>query len=476
MEYHVKIGAGTTGKGTEADPWEVDTTADLDNIINGTYDSDETDPPVGGLTAGDVIVLADGVYDGIRFNNTGKDQINFRALNRPTADGGFKVTNNWTTADEAPFGRPHAAGDGTETFYIDGVGFTVNANTMKHRSGQIDLKRCSITSSAASVFKDKCRLSFRLCLLVLEDGVSSIFHDLDADTVLDYCTVDCQETTAGTAVYVADGCNVTTNDSSWGRSVSSNVSYAQNGGTFNGSRSDVFQWGSDFTPDSTDDPLWGDPENGDYTPKDSSKLVGTASASQLVTSTGFFRAFQKYFAIAPFSYAAVEATTLPKFKKRAKLGQVLFTEDTSSFHVATTSAGATDATIAVVKAVDIDEESVQVMVDEALRGTTKHLGAYPDQSFNSIDNRDKSAFIMVQGGNLFVVTEDGSLGAAIGLSTVTDNDEPDLEIKLTDGSRFSAANLDSDRMTLSGLPWRQGYKKAELGAFAVPEIISGGTF
>lgn len=476
MEYHVKIGAGTTGKGTEADPWEIDTTADLDNIINGTYDSDETDPPVGGLTAGDVIVLADGAYDGIRFNNTGKDQINFRALNRPTADGGFKVTNDWTTADEAPFGRPHASGDGTETFYIDGVGFTVNANTMKHRSGQIDLKRCSITSSAASVFKDKCRLSFRLCLLVLEDGVSSIFHDLDADTVLDYCTVDCQEATAGTAVYVADGCNVTTNDSSWGRSVSSNASYAQNGGTFNGSRSDVFQWGSDFTPDDTTDPLWGDPANGDYTPKNDSKLVGTASASQLVTATGFFRAFQKYFAIAPFSYAAVEATTLPKFKKRAKLGQVLFTEDTSSFHVATTSAGVSDATVAVVKAVDIDAETVQGWVDEAFRGTPNpHLGAYPDQAFSSIENVDLSAFLSVRNGQLYILTVSGELAAAIGYAASEDTGEPDLEIVLPDGN-YSASNLDSDRKTANGLPQRQGYQLPNLGAYASEELISGGTF
>ena len=468
-----------TGKGTEADPWEIDSTTDLDNIINGTYDSDETDPPVGGLSAGDVIVLADGAYDGIRLNNTGKDQINFRALNKPTASGGFNVTIDWTTADEAPFGRPYASGDGSETFYIDGIAFTMNANTMKHRCGQVDLKRCKIRSSAVNFAQDKCRMSLRLCLLVLEDGVSSIFKDLDADVQLDYCTVDCQEATAGTAVYVADGCNVITYDSSWGRSVSNNVSYAQNGGTFTGARTDVWQWGAGFTPDSTNDPLWGDPDNDDYTPKDGSDLVGTGSASQQVTATGFHQAFQKFFALAPFSYAAVEATTLPKFKKKASVGQVLFTEDTQSFHVATTSAGAVDATTAVVKAVDIDAETVQGWIDagvaDAVRGSDPHLGAFPDTPYGAIQN-DKTAFVFVSDSVMYMSTPSGVLQVPAGLAVQKDDTERDIEVVLASGDRVSVASLDSDELDALGNPWRPGFYASNLGAFSTEQMIHGRSF
>lgn len=282
MDYHVKFGAGTTGKGTLLDPWEIDSTADLDAILDGSYDSDEIDPPVGGLVSGDVLLFDDGAYNGIRINNLGKGGINFKAKNLRNLFGGSTVTVDWTTANEAPFGVPYSGSDDTDTFTIDGFDFTLNSNTMKHRSGQIQFNRCGFFGGAANFMQDKCLAKFRLCLFELQDGVSSFLKDLSADTFFELCTIASLETDTGTPVYLTDGCVGKFNDSVLARLKSLNASYTQNGGAVNadsGQESHVYQWGSDFTASATTDPMLIDPDNGDYGPRDPSPISQKAETT-----------------------------------------------------------------------------------------------------------------------------------------------------------------------------------------------------
>jgi len=281
MEYFVKFGAGTTGKGTEVDPWEIDTTADLDAILDGSYDSDETDPPIGGLSSGDILIFEDGAYDDIRINNNATDGITFKAKNHRDIFGTPVVTIDWTSANEAPFGSPYSGGDSANTCTIEGIDFTLNANTMKHRMGAIQFNRCGFFGSGANFMQDKCAANFKFCLFELADGVTNFVKDLDTSPTFDFCTVIAQETDTGTAVYLVDNTTITFDNGVLARTASSNATYKQNGGAVNatsGKESHVYQWGSDFTASATDDPLFIDSDNDDYGPRDPSPLTQAGTA------------------------------------------------------------------------------------------------------------------------------------------------------------------------------------------------------
>jgi hypothetical protein len=130
---------------------------------------------------------------------------------------------------------------------------------------------------------------------------------------------------------------------------------------------------------------------------------------------------------------------------------------------------------------------VNTPINEALRGTTNpHIGAYPNQPFNALENSAKSVmvvtnsageldFLIPDGGGLFLNSPTGGrIAPSFGFSVVEDASEPDIEVA-SGGENYSVISGDSDSVGLNGLPIRQGFNNPDIGANPSPILISGGS-
>lgn len=133
------------------------------------------------------------------------------------------------------------------------------------------------------------------------------------------------------------------------------------------------------------------------------------------------------------------------------------------------------------------QADVQTPLNEALRGTANpHIGAYPNQPFNVLDNPARSVmvitnsdgeldFLIPDGGGIFLNSPTGGrLSPSFGFSVVEDANEPDIEVA-SGGENYSVISGDSDSLALNGLPIRQGFNNPDIGANASPILISGGS-
>jgi hypothetical protein len=127
----------------------------------------------------------------------------------------------------------------------------------------------------------------------------------------------------------------------------------------------------------------------------------------------------------------------------------------------------------------------------ALRGTANpHIGAYPNQPFNALENSAQSVmiitnsdgemdFLIPDGGNLFLNSPSGGrVSPSFGFSVSEDANEPDIEVAGTLGGsaeNYSVISGDSDSLALNGLPIRQGFNNPDIGAYSAPLLISGGS-
>ena len=130
---------------------------------------------------------------------------------------------------------------------------------------------------------------------------------------------------------------------------------------------------------------------------------------------------------------------------------------------------------------------VDTPLAEALRGTENpHIGAYPHQPFNVLDNSAQSVmvaansageldFLIPDGGNLFINTPSGGrVSPSFGFSVSEDANEPDIEVA-SGGENYSVISGDSDSLDPNGLPVRQGFNNPDIGAYSAPILISGGS-
>ena len=133
------------------------------------------------------------------------------------------------------------------------------------------------------------------------------------------------------------------------------------------------------------------------------------------------------------------------------------------------------------------EVDVQTPLNLALRGTDNpHIGAYPNQPFNALENSAKSVmvvtnsageldFLIPDGGNIFINSPTGGrLSPSFGFSVVEDANEPDIEVA-SGGENYSVISGDSDTKGANGLPIRQGFNLPDIGANPAPILISGGS-
>jgi hypothetical protein len=130
---------------------------------------------------------------------------------------------------------------------------------------------------------------------------------------------------------------------------------------------------------------------------------------------------------------------------------------------------------------------VATPLNAALRGTTNpHIGAYPNQPFNALENSAKSVmvvtnsageldFLIPDGGGLFLNSPTGGrIAPSFGFSVVEDASEPDIEVA-SGGESYSVISGDSDSKGANGLPIRQGFNLPDIGANPAPILISGGS-
>ena len=133
------------------------------------------------------------------------------------------------------------------------------------------------------------------------------------------------------------------------------------------------------------------------------------------------------------------------------------------------------------------QADVQTPLNLALRGTTNpHIGAYPNQPFNALENSAKSVmvvtnsageldFLIPDGGNLFLNSPSGGrVSPSFGFSVSEDANEPDIEVA-SGGENYSVISGDSDTIGTNGLPIRQGFNNPDIGANPAPILISGGS-
>ena len=131
---------------------------------------------------------------------------------------------------------------------------------------------------------------------------------------------------------------------------------------------------------------------------------------------------------------------------------------------------------------------VDTPLTTALRGTDNpHIGAYLNQSFKVTDNPDKSVMVIADAdGNLdflvktntasiYLNTPSARKAASFGFSVVEDSTEPDIEVTADNGEVYSVISGDSDTLSSSTLPFRQGFNLPDIGSYSAPLLISGGT-
>lgn len=124
--------------------------------------------------------------------------------------------------------------------------------------------------------------------------------------------------------------------------------------------------------------------------------------------------------------------------------------------------------------------------DFKVKGSTD-IGAYP---INPVDTRiysDESSFIffttdassnrvahLVGGDEEVSANNQIALGIAVKVDSA--DDPEDIEFVHTDGESYSVINGDSDSKGANGLPIRQGFQSASIGANPAPLLIDGGYF
>jgi len=131
---------------------------------------------------------------------------------------------------------------------------------------------------------------------------------------------------------------------------------------------------------------------------------------------------------------------------------------------------------------------IETPLTNALRGVAEpHIGAFGDQSFKVTDNpRNEVMVIVSEAGDLeFLMSSDASKvylntpssrkELTVGLSVNEDDAEPDIEITSSDGKKISVISGDSDEKGANGLPMRQGFNNADIGANPSSMLISGGS-
>lgn len=131
--------------------------------------------------------------------------------------------------------------------------------------------------------------------------------------------------------------------------------------------------------------------------------------------------------------------------------------------------------------------SATYVSDADLRGTdTPHIGAHPDQSYNTTNNIYKAVMITADAdgsvtfstksddAKIYLNTPSQKLALTAGLSVREDSTEPDVEIE-SNGKTYSVISGDSDSKGANGLPIRQGFNNPDIGAYPAPILISGGT-
>jgi hypothetical protein len=120
--------------------------------------------------------------------------------------------------------------------------------------------------------------------------------------------------------------------------------------------------------------------------------------------------------------------------------------------------------------------NIQVDLESSLRGTTNpHIGAFPNQSFQVIDNPEQSVMVIADSaGNLKLLNSLGVNNIAVGFSVVEDSTEPDIEV-VSGTETFSVLSGDSDSVGVNGLPYRQGFHNPDIGANPAQTLISGGS-
>lgn len=123
MQVHIKPGSGVNGAGDISDPFTVDSTTDLDDILNGTYTGSTA------ASSGDEIILHDGDYGAVRLNNTDVNGILFAALCHRQAKvaSGFGISSS----------------DGTANFEIEGIFFDYSGSNVPMRASEVTLNGCA---------------------------------------------------------------------------------------------------------------------------------------------------------------------------------------------------------------------------------------------------------------------------------------------------------------------------------------------
>lgn len=196
-------GAGESGDGSAGDPIHIDSTTDLDNLLNGTY----TNGPAA-AASGDIYIFKDGAYDGVRLNNADISGITLKAENK------WGATIEWNTGGAAPIG---VASAGTADFTVEGFKFTNDAtlsDPWRFTGGDVTLLNCWIdlylggNDEGIDVISDT--LTLDRC--VIRYGASAtagtgIFRDVD-NLTLTNCTAVLRE-----AGYVFYGTTATVKNS-----------------------------------------------------------------------------------------------------------------------------------------------------------------------------------------------------------------------------------------------------------------------
>lgn len=171
--YYISKNTGVDGDGTLANPFHVDSTADLDDILAGTYTGSTA------AAAGDEFVFLDGEYGAVRVNNADVGGILFSALNPRQA----KFTE-----------MLGASSSGSANFDAEGLHISKNhaASSVKFLSTQVNF------SGGTILFEGTARIGYNASFkkltmkrseLYIKNTYTEYFHGSAAKIYLDNCTV-----------------------------------------------------------------------------------------------------------------------------------------------------------------------------------------------------------------------------------------------------------------------------------------------
>lgn len=257
LTYYIEYGSGESGNGSLNDPFHVDSTTDLNNILSGSYSGATA------AQAGDKYIFLNGAYGDLGLN-TGS----------PVAGITFEAESYLGVSVTIADGADNKTWIGNAAFTVDGFDIISNHDRNLNFNSTATLRKCQFSHNVTNTYwplGNDNRLTFEKCVLNIDTSYSA-FLDSNGTVTFDKCAIGLKSST--TTNFVNTGGTVLATDT---------ILYVISGtwnkgnGSWHANCANNWVYGWNTSPPTnvgTTDPNLRDPANGDFRPRPDFPLIG----------------------------------------------------------------------------------------------------------------------------------------------------------------------------------------------------------